>query len=468
MKPLSLANRVALLVALTAVILLGAAAIVMDHLVDAEMQRRFDSSLLVQAQALATLVEGVPDGLAMEAGGRSVDHPLVPSLTQTFAARCPDGRTLSQGSGAGAIPALMQAMHEPKQVLFKTVGTGKSRRRAVQIHFSLFDKNEMAAGAPSIVCRFVLMQPSAPLDDILLETDAILVAVPMIVLVLVLVLSPWLVRRGLKPLAMLREDMRDIGPQQTGQRLAASRVGEIEPLVRRFNEVLERMDEGVLRERRFAGAVAHETRTHLAELRTLLDVELRHPSPRPMIEVLGEISDISAELESTVSGLLLLTRLEAGIETLEPSTVKPARLVEDQLAHLRPGIENRQLEVVIDCSHPDMRLTTDRDLLKLVIANLVMNATAHAPVADRIDISITSDQLSIRNHAPDLDPDDLRHLGQRHWQKSHASDTHAGIGLSLAGAAARALGMGLGFSLEPSRVLVASLDWSAARQAAES
>src|SRR5699024_10675849 len=122
---------------------------------------------------------------------------------------------------------------------------------------------------------------------------------------------------GLKPLAVLGENMRGIGPHAPGQRLPPAGTRELEPLVACFNEVLTRMDEGLARERQFAGALAHETRTRLAELRTLVEVERRYPSGCPTAELLGEIGGIGGELESTVSGLLLLTRLDAGIEKPE-------------------------------------------------------------------------------------------------------------------------------------------------------
>lgn len=462
MKPLSLANRVTLLVAVTAVILLGAAALVMDRLIDAEMQRRFDASLLVQARALAALVEDGSEGLQLGAGGRPMQHPLVPTLTQSLAARCPGGKSLAQGADASQAMSLMGDHADPASTRFITLGNGHQRQRAVAISFALYDGASNASADSSTLCHFVLMQPSAPLDDILLETDAILIAVPMAVLLLVLLLAPWLVRRGLQPLAALREHMRGIGPHDPGRRLPASRIGELEPLVARFNEVLERMDEGVLRERRFAGAVAHDTRTHLAELRTLLDVELRHPSQRPPATVLGEISEISAELESTVAALLLLTRLEAGIETLERTAVVPASLVEAQRQHLRSQIAARRLQIDVDVGQSDTQLDTDRNLLKLILANLMTNAIAHAPRDDHIQISLTPEHFCIRNHAPDLEPADVGHLGQRHWQKSHASDTHTGLGLSLAGAATRALGMRLAFELDAAHRLWATLDWSGA------
>src|SRR5699024_8380290 len=66
MNRLSLSSRIALLLGLSAVILLGGAALIMDQLVDAEVGRRMDTALLTQAQTLASLIDTSPRGLDLE------------------------------------------------------------------------------------------------------------------------------------------------------------------------------------------------------------------------------------------------------------------------------------------------------------------------------------------------------------------------------------------------------------------
>lgn len=465
MKIRSLSGRVAMLLVCATVLVLGAAALVMDHMVDAEMGRRFDAGLLTQARILASMSDMEPEGLTME----DVSGPHLRMLSGrsqvVWAVRCTDGsRETSLPAPTAYPPAWQQtAGDEP---VYADVKTGGHVFRAVWFRFRAGDENgdgTVAASAPAPnSCALLFMRSRAELDDVLDTIDGILLMTPMLALLIVFLLSPWLVRRGLKPLTELGESMRAIGPQASGNRLPPTGTRELEPLVTRFNEVLVRMDEGMAREREFAGALAHETRTRLAELRTLIDVELRYPSGRPVNDLLEEIGHIGGELQNTVSGLLLLTRLDARIEALRMARLDVADVLARHVEHLAPVWQRRGLRVEYMPGNAHACLVADASLLDIIVGNVLGNACAYAPEGSTVQIRLRHDGLEVGNPAPTLDHDEVACFGQRFWSKHHGAEGHAGLGLALAGAAAHAMGLSLTFDLDAQRQLHVRLDWPAA------
>jgi signal transduction histidine kinase len=248
--------------------------------------------------------------------------------------------------------------------------------------------------------------------------------------------------------------MAGSGPRAPGQRRAATGVRELDPLVARFNQVLERMDEGLTRERRFAGGLAHETRTRLAELRILCEVESRYPTGRPQADLLDELGRIGAELEATVQALLLLTRLQAGIERPRWHEVEPAALLERLAQRLRPEAARRGVQLRIDIDEPNLPWRSDAALLEVVLGNLLGNACYYAPAGDTVRVRLRGRELSIDNAAPSLDVEDLRHFGQHFWRKQLPDSGHSGLGLALVSAAARALDLSLDYRLTDGRLHV--------------
>src|SRR6185312_16114729 len=119
-----------------------------------------------------------------------------------------------------------------------------------------------AASSPAPTCALTYALDSGPLDDLLDTLDIILLGCLLGACALVMLLTPWLVRRGLRPLSVLDRAMAGIGPDAPGGRLPTSDTTELAPLVARFNEVLGRMDEGLARERHFAPA----SRTNFARV----------------------------------------------------------------------------------------------------------------------------------------------------------------------------------------------------------
>jgi signal transduction histidine kinase len=470
-KTRSLSGRIALLLGTATVLFLGAAALLMDHMVDADMSRRFDDNLLSQARTLAALVDTGPGQVIMGGAGRFRSRLLASEAPAAYAIRCAEGSAVYSKPAPRQFPPDwdVQAQRQPTFADFDADGHAQ---RAVWFSFRAdgSDGNDVAgetAATSSVTpdagatddCRMVFIQPRAELDEILIAIDGILLVTPVLALLAVLALSPVLVRRGLRPLATLGEKMRNIGPQAPGQRLQATGTRELEPLVRRFNEVLARMDEGVARERQFAGALAHETRTRLAELRALVEVEQRYPSGRPAAELLGEIGSIGGDLENTVSGLLLLTRLDGGIEDLHAVSVDIDHLVARQLERLAGTLQQRRLRVDAAYAAEALVLLADPSLLDIVVGNLLGNAGAYAPDGSVIEVHRDARGLTIGNEAPELDAADVPRLGQRFWRKQHGPGGHAGLGLALAGAAAAAIGMHLDFTLDAQRHLRARVYW---------
>ncbi|HEX7342566.1 MAG TPA: ATP-binding protein [Rhodanobacteraceae bacterium] len=459
MKRLSLTVRITVLLGMAVVLLVGGAALLMDQLVDHEVGRRMDSALLTQAQTLASLVSVGPDGLDVSDVLEPRPHQLTARSRDFWAVHCANGVAATSQPAPLIYPAgwLTSTSSEPT---FAYLDPRHDTLRAVWFSFKAdVESEENRTASTTMSCRIAFIHSRRAMNDILSAIDGILLSIPLLALLAVLLLSPWLIRHGLKPLATLGEAMRGIGPQLPGQRLQATGARELVPLVARFNEVLARMDDGIARERQFAGALAHETRTHLAELRALVEVEQRYPSQRSVHETLGEVGGIVDELQGTVSGLLLLTRLEAGIESMDLVDVRLGDLLAKQLDSVTSLLRQRRLQVDRQDDVDSVILLADRSLLDIVIGNVINNAVAYAPEGGCIGIRLQAQALTIDNAAPDVDADEVARFGQRFWSKHHGMDGHAGLGLALAGAAAVAMRLDLRFALDGGQRLHATLSW---------
>jgi len=303
-----------------------------------------------------------------------------------------------------------------------------------------------------------------PLDSILDSLDVLLLASLLGVLGLVLLLTPWLVRRGLRPLSALERAMAVIGPDAPGLRLPAADTRELVPLVARFNEVLARMDAGLSRERDFAAGLAHELRTRLAELRALVEIESRYPSGRDSRALLSEVSAIGTELEATVTALLQLTRIDSGLEQVHYEWVPLLPLLTRAQARHSPAAASRGVRFdFVPSVAPDTTIRADAALTDITLDNLIGNAISYAPASSSIALLANPGSLEVINPAPTLQPQHLANFGQRFWRKSegdrHDASAHTGLGLSLATAAAHAQKMTLTFRLDDAHLLHATLAW---------
>jgi signal transduction histidine kinase len=458
--PRSLSKRLTLALGLAVTLALMVMAALVDCQVDHELVQRFDDGLLLRAHSLISLTEVEHGTLQVSAAWTELgaSEPKV-----RYRVRCGDMQLQSPAGGSeSSWPWPTRVDHAPRYADLRLPSGALDR--GVAMRFTLpsrpddrdGDRDPRADTAPH-ACRLLMFQSRARLDDILLAVDGILLATPGFALLALLLVAPLLVRRGLAPLRRLAEQMHRIGPEAPGERLDRPSVTELEPLVERFNEVLARMDAGLARERQFASGLAHETRTRLAELRSLIEVERRFPG-RSSAEVLDEIGAIGSELEATVAALLQLTRLESGLEPVRRRPCTVASRVRRQLTQHQEALVRRRLQV-IEALDPGVAIWADPALLDVIVGNLIGNGCAYAPPGDRLWLQADARGLRVINRAEQLQAEDLAVLGERFWRKQNDGSHHAGLGLALAHAAARALGMTLGFHLDAEKRLCATLSW---------
>ena len=281
-------------------------------------------------------------------------------------------------------------------------------------------------------------------------------------LVLTGVVVPWVLRRGLRPLDEVGERIARIDAGTLEQRFAVDAMPtELQPVGRKLNDLLARLEASFERERRFSADLAHELRTPLAELRSQAELALKWPEERTSATD-RTVLEISMQMETLVARLLALSRAENGDQPLKKNTVHVAPLIEDLLKPLVGRIADAR--VIVERDVPaDAVVSTDPVLFESIVANLIENAVAYSAPKHSVRIEFkTGDgqfQLRVSNVAHDLTPEDLPRLFERFWRKDRArtGTSHAGLGLALSRSFAATLGFELNAALEAEHVLVMTL-----------
>ncbi|GAB2537876.1 histidine kinase dimerization/phospho-acceptor domain-containing protein [Rhodanobacter koreensis] len=462
-RAISLRLRITLFLATAIMLTLGAAVWVIDSHVDTEVSQRADANLLERAQALSDIYRvGRASGMRPFSSGQLPEF-LADDGRVYFVISC-DGQDVASSAAARALS--WPAADDGNPNFADLSDQEGSVLRGVVLPFtpeSALARRSIAgtAGAttaqvnerPAAPCSLRLAVDRSEVQDFQGTMDTIFVGSIVLAVVTVLILAPLLVSRGLRPLSQLTEAMQGIGPETPEQRLVGANAQELKPLMTRFNEVLARMEDGLVRERQFASGVAHELRTPLAELRTLIEVELLYPSGRDLRDLLAEIGKIGVEMERMVGALLLLTRIEAGIERVQTQSVDVTALTRKLLERYRYEVTGRQLEMDARIE-PGVTWRGDVTLLDVLLGNLLGNAVAYAPAGSRVLLHCGLHAWCISNEAPDLTAGDVALIGQRFWRKGKDAGVHTGLGLALAAAAARAQLIQLDLSLREGRLSV--------------
>ena len=203
---------------------------------------------------------------------------------------------------------------------------------------------------------------------------------------------------------------------------------EIHHLGTTFNELLQRLQDALERERQFVSDAGHELRTPLGLLTTELELALRRPRSNP---------ELIAAIRSALDETTRLSRLARDLLTVadtggsaEPPTIDLRTELQAISERYRHSLGD-QLD--IECP-ADQYIRVNPDDLDRIIANLVDNATQHG--APRITIHVQSDSadgvdIRVGDHGPGFPPGFLPHAFDR-FSRADTARTSRGTGLGLA------------------------------------
>jgi signal transduction histidine kinase len=255
--------------------------------------------------------------------------------------------------------------------------------------------------------------------------------------------------RGLAPLDRLAADVRSIGAESLSRRLnVESLPAELRPTCAGLNELLDRLEAAFGRERRFTAAAAHELRTPIAELRSILEVALNRPRDskdyrRAAEDALG----ITVQMQRMVGSLLMLARHESGQQRPELGAVDLGAVLSRVRDRYASDARARGGEIRIQ-THGPLRAIANEDILELVLDNLLANAVQYA--APRPDIRCTVrasahdgwEELDVCNTVAGVSATDIEHFFEPFWRQSAARSerSHLGLGLALARRCAESMG----------------------------
>ena len=240
---------------------------------------------------------------------------------------------------------------------------------------------------------------------------ALLVGVP--VLLAVVGLVTWrMVGRTLRPVEDMREEVERISSTELDRRVPTpSRDDEVGRLARTMNLMLDRLERGQERQRRFISDASHELRSPVAAIRQHGEVAVEHPDTTNLEELAGVVLEEDARLQGLVDDLLLLARLD--------EHVRPARFDEVDLDDVVLAEASRlrgATSLIVDTRGVSTaRILGRRADLERIVRNLTDNALHHA--RERISLAVgTSDghvALTVDDDGPGIASADRERVLER-------------------------------------------------------
>jgi two-component system sensor histidine kinase QseC len=244
------------------------------------------------------------------------------------------------------------------------------------------------------------------------------------------------VGRGLRPVRALAAGIGRLDAGELDRPLPTADLPvEIEPVVRKLNELLARLHASFARERRFTADVSHELRTPLAALRTTLEVAAARDRAAPDYRAaLHEATALVTQTQALVENLLMLARLDARQVEVRKSSLRLRSFVDDCWRAVAARAASRELTFTNELG-ADAEIVTDPDKLRIVVANLLSNAADYTAPGGAVAVRAGAGEVlfEVVDSGPPIAADALPRIFDRFARAdaSRSGGVHCGVGLSL-------------------------------------
>jgi two-component system, OmpR family, sensor histidine kinase MprB len=245
-------------------------------------------------------------------------------------------------------------------------------------------------------------------------------------------------RAALAPVKRLTEATERVArTRDLSQRIDSDGKDELNRLAASFNTMLGALEDATRAQRQLVADASHELRTPLTSLRTNIEV-LASERALPAGErerLLTDVVEQLGEMTTLIAELIELARAEQ--QPAEPEDVRLDLLTGDVVERARrngPGVTfTTDLEETLVHGDP---ATIER-----AVANLLDNAAKWSPPDGRVEVAVRDGQVTVRDHGPGIDDEDLPHVFDRFYRARSARGLPgSGLGLAIVRQVAEAHG----------------------------
>jgi signal transduction histidine kinase len=253
------------------------------------------------------------------------------------------------------------------------------------------------------------------------------------------------VGRGLTaPLSGLSRVASQMSAGDLSVRAPAAGKDEIGQLANQFNHMAEGLEASFKQLsaerdalRRFVADASHELRTPITALQTFTDLLQGSAANDTQArgEFLAESQKQLARLEWITHNLLDLSRLDAGIESLDLAQNEAGDLTRSVTTTFEPLAKEKNIDLSLSLPPEPVELRCDRARVEMALANLLHNALKFTPPGGQVSVLLESEEKlvrwSVQDNGPGIQPEDQPHIFERFFRGPHPGVDGSGLGLAI-------------------------------------
>ena len=254
---------------------------------------------------------------------------------------------------------------------------------------------------------------------------------------IIIVISLFTTNQITKPIKKLTDVSIKISNGDLSQRANIKGKGEVAELAQTFDMMCGRIQNMDQQRSEFVSDASHELKTPLASMKILVESMLYQDNVPEEVykEFLGDINGEIDRMNSLITDLLLLSKMDSDIVTINLERVRISSIIRKCITALEPIAKERNIRIKTDMSD-NFELECDPLKLRQAINNLIENAIKYT--GDGGHVTVTTKHhagegaIRVEDDGIGMSEEHLGHIFERFYRvdKARSRET-GGTGLGL-------------------------------------
>jgi signal transduction histidine kinase len=289
-----------------------------------------------------------------------------------------------------------------------------------------------------IVGYVVVAMSLSDIEIVLILKNILLISYPFILIVLFLI-ARFFAGRSIKPVTNIIKTSSLITKDNLNSRIdLPHNKDELYVLSKTINDLLDRIEDAIEREKQFTSDASHELRTPLAVIKGTLEVLVRKPREKQEYEekINFCVNEVD-RLNNLVDELLLLARFENQKQNNKIENVYLNAIILDSLSRYSEKIKVNNLTITSHFNQ-EYYIQSDYYLISIIVGNLVSNAIKYSNENGKVEINLEKKDsrtiLTISNTGHGIHEKDLDKIFNSFYRADNSNNPDikgTGLGLSI-------------------------------------
>lgn len=283
---------------------------------------------------------------------------------------------------------------------------------------------------------------AVPLEEseIVLENlhKVLLFSFPIILLILFFI-TRYIAGKSIEPINTVITTASRITRDNLTERISLpDNKDEIFLLVSTINELLNRIEETLLREKQFTSDASHELRTPISVIKGTLEVLIR--KPREIAQYEEKIKYCIKETDritNLIDQLLLLARYDSGNVLPNKIEVDVKLILSAIIKRLQPILREKNILLKLNSSG-NTNAVVDSSMMEIIFENIITNSIKYSDNYKNIEIELNNEPsfliCSIKDQGYGMNEDQIKKIFDRFYRNDDSRNSEIGgfgLGLSI-------------------------------------